>query len=110
MTPEERRILRPVITNVAHHNENAWWELKREIFDRGFQTYYQAQDEFAAAASTFLAQLPESDKNALVADWRKRTLVTDWHAQESVLKNYQWVVIEEVVSRATAAANRTITW
>lgn len=51
MNRYEKNLLRTTIQAVAHHNANAWWELKRQMFEGGYQSYYPMQGEFRDAVS-----------------------------------------------------------
>jgi len=84
--------------------------LKRQIWDGGFQTYYPRQGEFDRAAARALKGLNFSEKQALVVEWRKSNPhQLDW-TEEQIVLGYVPLVIEEVVTRATAAAYRTTNW
>lgn len=110
MTPAEKRILRDAIKTVVHHNPHAWWELKRQIFDWGHQSYYPRQDDFLATAERSVRLLSAEAKQQLhelqVRQRPGHTETTD----EMLVKAYAPLVVEEVVRRATIAAHRTINW
>ena len=73
MNKAEKKILRRVIHEVTHHNKHVRWELKREIFDGGYQTYYHWQREFVDAARVALESLSPSERDALIEEWRKKS-------------------------------------
>lgn len=110
MTRTEKRMLREAIKAVAHHNRNAWWELKRQIFEGGFQSRYPVQGDFDRPAERAIAKLPEETKLELVAEWRNavpgRAKLTD----QEILATYSRAIVEEVVCRARVAAYRTENW
>lgn len=110
MTPEQRRILRPVFSQVAHHNKHLWWELKREIFDRGFQAHYHREFEFSEPARAGLAKLSAIDRQWLVSEWRRVNQDAYASSDEEVLGLYSVIIVEEVVRRATVATQRTENW
>jgi hypothetical protein len=87
-----------------------WWELKREIFDRGYQSQYQWALDFSQPADRALKALPECDKSILVADWKKGHSADTPLSDDAILKIYSAVVVEEVVRRAVIASNRTCNW
>lgn len=110
MNREEKRLLRDVIKAVAHHNRHAWWDLKRQIFDGGFQSDYPGEGEFDGPAERRIAKLPDETKAALIAEWQNavpaRTKLTD----PEILAAYSRAIVEEVVERARLAAYRTQNW
>jgi hypothetical protein len=105
----ERAILGPIITAIRRFNGNAWWELKRQIWDGGFQPYYPAQGDFYAGALLQLSRLDVCKQDQLRAEWRKRDAAAP-ESMEAVLEHYAHVVVEELVHRAAAAAYRTVNW
>ncbi len=110
MTPEQKKVLRPIFTSVAHHNRNVWWELKREIFDCGFQSQYQWALDFLQPAERALDKLPDADKTVLIAEWRHAHQDGFVRSDETVLGFYVGIVVEEIVRRARTAAYRTDSW
>ena len=83
MTRDEKRILRDAIRHVAHHNANAWWELKRQIFEGGFHLYYPVQSDFDFSARQAIDRLSPEERERLVAEWSKS------HGKSSTLNNEQ---------------------
>jgi len=110
MTPEQRRILRPVFLSAVHHNKNVWWELKREIFDSGYQSRYHWELDFLKPADRALSKLSAQDRDILVAEWKTANFDGIERSDEVILSIYAAIVVEEVVRRAAIASNRTITW
>ena len=110
MNKSEKKILRKVIYNVAHDNENLWWELKHQIFDFGYQTYYPLQDEFRSAAEHALKSMSVSDQKLLVDEWRKAKPTRAELPDSKIILAYVAMIIEEVVGRARSAAYRTVSW
>lgn len=110
MTRKEKSILREAIKAVANHNRNAWWELKRQIYEGGYQSYYPAQGDFDFPAQQVIRKLPDETKNALLAEWRQvKPLRTDY-GNEEILHAYARLIVEEIVERARIAAYRTENW
>lgn len=107
MTKAERRIVGRVATNVRKLHPNAWWELKRQIWDGGFQSFYPAQQEFDCLIEQMLRCLPASEIAVLGGESRVdgETLAT-----ENWVTHYRYMVTEEVVRRAGVAAYRTEHW
>jgi hypothetical protein len=107
----ERKILRTVIHNVAHHNKDLWWELKREIWDRGYQTVYWSMGvEYLDAAERALKRLTPSEKQALIGEWGKANPTDAELPDSKIVLSYALLIVEEVVERARSAAYRTTNW
>lgn len=105
-----KKILSRLVYAVAHHNKNLWWELKRQIFDFGYQAYYPRQDEFKFAAKHVRTNLAPSDQKILIDEWRKNHPNYKDHPDIEVLISYVPVLIDQVVKRARSAAHRTNNW
>lgn len=110
MNRTEKKILREVIFRVAHHNKYLWWELKWQIWDHGFQTYYPRQGEFDQVAERALKALGVPEKQAMILEWRRANVNQSELPEEQIVLSYVPLVIEEVVKRATTAAYRTTNW
>lgn len=110
MNKVEKKILRDVVRHVAHHNRYLWWELKRQIWDFGYQTYYPRQGEFYGVAERALMRLGQHEKQALIAEWRKANVDRADVPDERTVLSYAPLIVEEVVKRATTAAYRTTNW
>ena len=110
MTPNEKRILSTIIKAVRSQNKNAWWELKRQIFEGGYQPYYPAQGDFDVQAVQAISCLPSEVKDSLVAEWRRSNKGTTGISSEKILNFYQKMIVEEIVERARIAALRTYNW
>ena len=110
MTPEQIRILRPIYKTVLHHNNHVGWELKREIFDSGYQSQYHWALDFLRPAERALGRLSDADKAILIADWKQANKDGVSRSDDFVLGIYEAIVVEEVVRRAEIASNRTINW
>ena len=110
MTSVQRRLLRSVFFSVAHHDGNLWWELKREIFDDGYQSQYHWALDFIQPAERALKMLSVTDRATLVAEWKKTNSDGIERTEEVIFEIYAAIVVEEVVRRAAIASNRTITW
>jgi hypothetical protein len=110
MTRTERELLRESINKVARHNKPAWWQLKREIWDYGSQSYYSAQDYFAAAIDRTLAKLPEDTKASLISEWQMNCPPRVDDGQDAIIGAYSAMIMEVIIARAEWAAYRTIHW
>lgn len=102
-----RKILGPVTTSVRKAHSNAWWELKRQIWDGGFQTYYPAQSEFDFDIDRMLGVLSESAVNVLKVEMCK---LRPGKSTDGWVEHYRSVVVQELVARARIAAYRTENW
>ena len=110
MNQTELRTLRKVIKLVAHHNENLWWELKHQIWDFGYQTYYPLQSEYRFAAKQALSHLPEEKLQELHLTYTTQLKNDQPPDREQLIEHYTAVMIEEIVRRAGIAAYRTVNW
>ena len=110
MNRNEKRLLRDAIRMVAHNNRNAWWELKRQISEGGYQSYYPVQGDFDRAAERTIAKQSDETKSGLIAEWRQAVPARAGLTDSQILAAYARVVVEEVVERARLAASRTENW
>lgn len=109
MTKNEKRILRDLLKQVVTHSKASWQQLKREIFDLGYQSYYDAQGNFLLAAERRIKRLPSEVRGELIAEWnsaRPGDLITADNFESA----YTLLVLEEVIERARSAAYRTQDW
>lgn len=110
MTRNEQSLLRAAINTVAHHNRNAWWELKRQIWEGGYASYYPAAGDFDAPAERAIAALSDEAKAALVVEWRLAVPARSHGPDAEILASYARVIVEEIIERARLAAYRTVNW
>ena len=110
MNRNEKRILRTAIYAVAHHNSNAWWELKRQIFDFGYQSYYPKQGDFDIPARRVIAEQSDAVKESLVKEWKNAKPPRADLPDSEILATYARLIVEKVVERARVAAYRTENW
>lgn len=109
MNKIERGVLSNVIKQIRLAHPNGWWELKRQIWDGGFQTYYPAQEHFSNIAKRRLSRISASEITLLTNEWKKTHLELEPN-EEDVLEYYRYLIIEELVRRAEIAAYRTEYW
>jgi hypothetical protein len=102
-----KKILSEIVYRVAHHNGNLWWELKREIFDSGFQLHYHWQEEFQPIAEQIIGSLDSTQQKVLIQEWRRKNPSAETQDSQ-ILSIYVYLIIEQVVQRARSAAYRTI--
>lgn len=109
MNRTERLLLLPLVKQVRKAHPNAWWELKRQVWDRGYQAYYPAQDEFHRLAEGAIARLPAQSLATLVNAFRK-TDAEPPASEGAIRSHYAGVIVEVIVRRAAIAAYRTSEW
>lgn len=110
MSKVERRILRFLVKAIIRVNRNAWSELKWQIYDGGFQSYYPAQDDFASAAEHSISRLTSETRDELRIAWKSDVPSRPSLDEEHFEAIYARLVVEEIVERARVAAYRTIHW
>jgi hypothetical protein len=110
MTPNEKKILRPAIRWVVRHDKDAWWRLKREIWDSGYQSYYDAQGDFLDAAARAVEDLSLEEKSKLIEEWKMEIPQQGTDSENSFVATYALLILEEVIERARTAAYRTVNW
>lgn len=110
MTRREKKILAPTIREVLRSNQQTWRELKREIFDCGFQVTYETTLDFLDPVEHALARLQESERLALAGEWRLRRPDRSGVAESSMLTEYALLILEEISARASVASSRTSDW
>lgn len=109
MNRTERSVLGSKIKAICRHNAHLWWELKRQIWDGGFQAYYPRQSEYEFPVRRALGALDGDSFQVLEGEWRKSN-PGDVATRERVRHHYETVLIEEIVRRAGIAAYRTKEW
>lgn len=110
MNQKEKHILKTAIKAVRHHNSNAWWELKRQIFEGGYQSHYPAQWDFDHPAERMIERQSESVKAALINEWKTAKPPRAELSDSEILSSYARLIVEEIVARARVAAYRTQNW
>src|SRR5437867_2148014 len=110
MNKIEKALLRDIIRAVAGHNKNAWWELKRQIFDGGYGSDYPAQGDFDFPAARAIERLSVETKAALIDVWRHAAPKRPDYENDEVLAAYARLIVEEVVERARIGAYRAVNW
>lgn len=110
MNRHERALLRETINAVAHGHPHAWWALKWQIFESGYQPFYPAEGEFRPVALRTLNTLPADRKRDLVLSWNGANPSQAGLSEVQVLERYAALIVEVIVERARVAAARTIHW
>ena len=106
----EARILREATKQVAHHNKHLWWELKREIWDFGYQSHYPRQGEYEISSKRAVSRLSEDSLQELRLAYTARYSNEPKPSQERLIEHYAALMVEEIVRRAGIAAYRTDNW
>lgn len=109
MTRNEKRILRELLRQSVRHDRWAWMELKRQINDLGYQSYYDAQGYFLNDIDQRVRRLPVEAKTELVEEWNT-SRATDPITEQSFTAAYTLLALEEVIERARIACSRTWNW
>jgi hypothetical protein len=106
---EEKAVLWPIVKRLRLAYPHAWSALKRETWDRGFQFHYHFQAEFDVPAKKALSKLSEIHAEVLRLAWSRRNAMKEVNWAE-VVDDYSYVIVQELVHRATIAAYRTDNW
>ena len=106
MTKNEKRILRELLMQVVRHDSWAWNQLKRQIWDLGYQSYYEAQGDFLNDIERRIRKLPDVIKGQLIEEWNA-TRPTDPISSTNLESAYTLLALEEITKRAGIAAYRT---
>ena len=110
MNRSEKKLLRRTIHFAAHEDENLWWELKRQIFDFGYEFHYPTEYDFAPAVRAGLNRLSPSERGALIMEWKNARPQRAELSDSQIMSAYEGMMIEEIVERARSAAYRTPNW
>ena len=110
MNRAENKILSDATRAVAHHNKHLWWELKRQVWDFGYQSYYPRQGEYQREAELAVAALPTQKFMELLAIYTSRHQSDLPPTEQQVVRYYAALMIEEIVRRAGIAAYKTVNW
>jgi hypothetical protein len=110
LTKVERQILGPLIKGVVRYNRASWWQLKREIWDLGYQSYYVAQGDFLDPIERAVSRIPAETRSLLCSEWRAANPRRDDISDSNFVAAYTLFVLEELIGRARVAAYRTTNW
>lgn len=110
MSPNEKKLLSAQLKALRLHNSNAWWELKRQIFEGGSQSWYPAQGDFVPVAERLISNLDSETRQALLSERRPSLEPLSEDEETRILAAYPLMMVAEIVERARAAAYRTVNW
>jgi hypothetical protein len=100
LTKIEKEILRNPAKGLIKSNKMAWNDLKREIFDFGYQSWYYSQEEFKKPAIAAIFSLNDDAKRALIKEWKHMPRVYELKTDNEILNQYALVLVELIVTRA----------
>lgn len=110
MNREERRLLRATIKAVRSRKNWAWDNLKREIWDLGYQVMYASQLDFLSAIESEVRRFSQDLRNDLMKAWKSAKPLRDDINDSNFESAYTLLILEEIVERARVAAYRTVNW
>lgn len=110
MTRNEKRLLSAQLKALRARNRYAWWELKRQIFEGGYQDWYPAQGDFLPGAERLIERLEPEVRSALIAEQRLSKHGISVEDEQTALAGYPLMIVAEIVERARVAAYRTSNW
>jgi hypothetical protein len=106
----EQQILSPVVTRIRKANPELWESLKRQTqFGPEFTDfpYFLAALEMEPTAIAFVRELPGTDRESLVAEWRAHDRLIHIEEDADIIRQYGLIALDVLVARARAAGNRT---
>lgn len=106
MTKTEVSLLRESVSRVIKANHVAWDDLKREMFNDGYQSCYQSQGDFKPSAIEAVFSLSNDIKEQLVKEWKRFPRLLKRETNEEILNQYALAVVEKIVERAWAVQYR----
>ena len=110
MNRDEKKLLQATIKAVRSRKKWAWNELKREIWDMGYQSMYPSQLDFLPPIEAEVRKFPQQLRNDLIKAWRSATPSRDDLDDANFESAYTLLILEEIVERARVAAYRTVDW
>lgn len=110
MTRTKKHILSNTIRTVIRGNQAVWHQLKRAIFDLGYQAEYMTTAEFLAPVERALDRLNTLSRQDLLTEWQKSHSAQTAPSESSLTSSYALLILEEIVERARIAASRTYEW
>lgn len=110
MTRNEKQLLRTVIKKIIRYDKEEWWLLKRQIFDFGYQSHYDAEGSFIDVIDREVFNLQPDVKHALIVEWNSANPKRNKITYASFHSAYRLLILEEIVERARIGAMRTVNW
>ncbi|HAZ11078.1 MAG TPA: hypothetical protein DCY56_08290 [Candidatus Omnitrophica bacterium] len=103
MAKIEIAILRDTIKDLIKSNKSIWNELKREIFDYGYQEWYCSEGDFKNPTIKAVFSLSREAKEKLINEWKRIPRLIERKTEDEILKLYSLIVVERIVDRARVA-------
>ena len=110
MTRNEMRTLSTTIKAIIGRRKFAWWQLKREIWESGYQASYPSQWDFVPQIERAVERLSPEQKACLLEEWRNAKPRRPSLDEHGFCATYTACILEEIVTRARVAAYRTVNW
>ena len=98
MTKNEKTLLRWELKAIVRQSKSAWLQLKREIFDLGYQDYYDAQGYYLHTAERTVKHLAPEAQAALIAEWNQAR-PNDKIVPDNFVAAYTLLILEELLNR-----------
>jgi hypothetical protein len=110
LTRDEKQLLREEIRQIIKHNQFSWRALKREIWDLGYQSYYESQGKFFGFIEKIVFNLHPDKKNKLLQEWQDANPKREEISFSNFQAAYTLLILEEIIERARFGAMRTVHW
>lgn len=104
MTIKEREIIGKQISAIIKNCKDEWQNLKEQISDYGYQSYYPTQDYFVKPIQNLIDGLNDEKKQILINEWKSKKNRIQFDSDSKYLEQYKAYIMEEIVSRASKAA------
>ena len=110
MNREEKKLLQATIKAVRARRRWVWDNLKREIWDMGYQEMYPSQLDFLPTIEAEVKRFSQELRNDLMSAWKSAKPSRDEINDANFESAYALLILEEIVERARVAAYRTMDW
>ena len=104
MTKLEREIVSKKISVIIKNEKHSWQDLKEEIANYGYQSYYPAQDAFKNLIHSLVETLDEDEKISLINEWKRDKGRIQFEMDKEYLEQYKLYIMEELIKRAAKAS------
>lgn len=103
MTKNERSILNPLASAIIRSAKHEWWDLKRQVFDLGYQSGYPAESLFDTKVMRSIELLSERDRELIT---QKELGSHPKDSKAKIARMIQAIILQ----RARVASARTENW